>query len=484
MKEPSKTSGGLLYRVTVEFGAIGVTGDENVAKFREYKDLDSGAYLNNFTVMLEKPTSAFHLDAVGGGVARNDQYYGVDVGRYNTWRVRSSFSEIPHVFTSNYRSLWNGTGSDVLTLAGLRPGGTTDANTTQANMLLAISSASASDLELTRKKSRTRFDLTLPSNWKAFATYTSERRDGSRPFGAVFGGGGGGGNIEIPESIDYHTQDVMAGLQFANSMTNLNLQLAASFFQNDIDTMMFENPLFITTNTIAGVPATTFTRGQFDLYPSNDYLNLKAEYARKFPKFLKSRFTGVVSLARSEQNDNLIPWAIEPLTGGTINGVSTANVWNTTGSLSRLSADARIDTTLVDLGIILNPTPALAVKGKVRYFDTDNSTEFFACNPLTGQWGRLLNNGSGGSFVTPNLTAGNNPPGTLNTGYNGTGCNYAATQALGLAPSAGDVPIRNVPYEYQQLSSVVTAEYRPSRTNSLEGTYERENFRPQVPRPR
>ena len=78
--------------------------------------------------------------------------------------------------------------------------------------------------------------------------------------------------------------------------------------------MMFQNPLFITTNTIAGVPATTFTQGQFDLYPSNDYYNLKAEFARKFPKFLKSRVTGVVSLARSQQNDNLIPWAIEPLT--------------------------------------------------------------------------------------------------------------------------------------------------------------------------
>ena len=62
-------------------------------------------------------------------------------------------------------------------------------------------------------------------------------------------------------------------------------------------------------------------------------------------------------------------------------------MWNTTGALSRSSADARIDTTLVDLAIILNPARALAVKGKVRYFDTDNSTEFFACNPLTGQWG-------------------------------------------------------------------------------------------------
>jgi hypothetical protein len=476
VKEPSKTASGMLYRGTIEFGAIGVGGDKEAAKFREYKDLESGLYLNNFTFLLEQPKSAFHLDAVGGGVAQNDQYYGVDVGRYNTWRVRGSFSEIPHVFTSTYHSLWDGAGSDVLTLRGLRPGGTTDANTTQANMLLAISSAPDSDLELTRKRSRARFDLTLPANWKAFATYTNERRDGSRPFGAVFGGGGGGGNVEIPESIDYNTQDVLAGVQFANPMTNLNLQVTASFFQNDIDTMTFENPLFITTNTIAGVPSTTFTRGQFDLYPSNDYLNFKGEFARKFPKFLKSRVTGVVSLARSQQNDNLIPWALEPLTGGTINGVSTANVWNTTGSLSKLSADARIDTTLADLAIILNPAQALSVKGKFRYFDTDNSTEFFACNPLTGQWGRLLNNGSGGSFVTPNLTVGNNPPATLNTGYNGTGCNYASTQALGLAPSAGDVPIRNVPFEYRQLNSIVTAEYRANRNNSLEGTYERENF--------
>src|SRR5512132_1389521 len=344
VKEPAKSASGLRYRATVEFGAIGLSGDRRAAKFREYKDLDSGAYVNNFTFMLEQPKHAFHFDAVGGGIARDDQFYGVDVGRYNTWRVRGSFSEIPHVFTSTYRSLWDGVGNDVLTLRGLRPGGTTDANTTQANMLVAIRSTAASDLELERKRSRARFDLTLPANWKAFATYTNERREGSRPFGAVFGGGGGGGNLEIPESIDYTTQDVLAGLQFANPKTSLNLQFAGSFFQNDIDTLTFENPLFITTNTIAGVPATTFTRGQFDLYPSNDYLNVKGEFGRKFPKFLKSRFTAVAALARSEQNDPLIPWALEPLTGGTINGVSTATVWNSSGSLTRQSADARIDT--------------------------------------------------------------------------------------------------------------------------------------------
>ena len=475
VKEPSRTPGGWLYRVAIEFAPIGVGGDEGVAKYREYKDLRSGAYLNNFTVMLERPASAFHLDALGGGVPYNDQYYGWDVGRYNTWRLRGSLSEIPHFFTTTYRSLWAENLND-LTLQGLRPGGTTDANTTQASMLQAISSTADSDLELGRKKGRARFDLTLPAHWKAFASYAREHREDFRPFGAVFGGGGGGGNVEIPEPIDYNTQDVVAGLQFANSLTSLNVQTSASFFENDVDTLMFQNPLFITTNTIAGVPATTFTQGQIDLYPSNDYFNLKAEFARRFPKFLKSRVTGVFSAGRSQQDDDLIPWAIEPLTGGTVNGVSTTSMWNSTGSLSRLTADARIDTTLADLGILLNPARSLDVRAKVRYFDTDNSTEYLACNPQTGQWGRLINNGSGGSFVTPNLTAGNNPVGTLNTGYNGTGCDLARTRALGLAPSDGAVPLRSAPYEYRQLNSVVSADYRVNRSNSLEAAFERENF--------
>ena len=473
--KPAKTSGDWRYRAMFEFAPIGVGGDEKVAKYREYKDLDSGGYLNNFTLMFERPDSGFHIDAIGGGVPRNDQYYKVDVGRYNSWRVRGSFSQIPHFFTSTYRSLWDGNGNN-LSLRELRPGGTTDANTTQANMLLAISGTPDSDVELGRRKSAARFDLSLAANWKAFASYAHERRQDFRPFGAVFGGGGGGGNVELPEPIDYNTQDVLAGLQFANTLTNVNLQASASFFENDIDTLMFQNPLFIATNTIAGVPATTFTQGQLDLYPGNDYLNLKAEFARKFPKFLRSRVTGVFSVGRSEQDDNIIPWAIEPLTGGTINGVPTANMWNTTSSLSRLSAGARIDTTLADISILLNPARSLDVRGKVRYFDTDNSTEYFACNPQTGQWGRLLNNGSGGSFVTPNLTVGNNPAGTLNTAYNGTGCDLASTRALGLAPSAGDVPLRSAPYEYRRLNSMVSADYRINRSHSLEAGFEREDF--------
>ena len=195
--------------------------------------------------------------------------------------------------------------------------------------------------------------------------YSRERREGSRPFGAVFGGGGGGGNLEIPESIDYNTQDMVGGVQFANPLTNLTVQATGSWFENDINTMTFENPLFITTNTIAGIPPTTFTRGKFDLYPEQQRLQSAGRDRQKLPRFLKSRVTGVFAIGRNRQNDALIPWAIEPLTGGTINGVSTASMWNTTAALSRPTADRRIGTRLADVGILMNPRRALDDPGQV-----------------------------------------------------------------------------------------------------------------------
>ena len=476
-RPPSTTTGGARYLATFELGAVGFGGDEGAAKFREYKDLGDGAYANNFAVMFEQPKNGFHLDAIGGGVARSDQFYGVDFGSYNAWRVRGYFSETPHVFTSTYRSLWSGGGTDRLTLSGLTPGGTTNANTTQAAMLNVINSAVASDVSLGRKKSRARLDLNLSSDWKTFASYTHERREGSRPFGAVFGGGGGGGNLEVPEVIDYSTDDFVAGLQMAKEQTHLTIQASASMFRNAVDTLTFQNPLFITTNTIAGVPSTTFTEGQLDLYPDNGAFNVRAEVAHKVPGFFRSRFTGIVALGRFSQNDAILPWAIQPLTGGTINGVSTTDAWNSTAALSQTAADRQIDTVLADVGVLMNLTRDLTLRGKVRSYDTDNSGSFLACNPQTGQWGRLLNNGSGGSFVTPNLAAGNNPIGTVATGYNGTGCSLDATRALGLTPSAGDVPLGAAPYEYGQMNATVSADYRLTRASNVEVGYERENFR-------
>ena len=493
--ETSATPSGWTYQGTVELGGLRADGDTDNALYSMYKDLpDEGLYLNNFHVQADQlePGKGYFLEALGGGLGYRDQYGGVNFGRYNDWKIKIFYNEIPHTYTSTYRSLWSGVGGDDLTLDTLKPGGTrvpatgtpNAANSqaaTIANLEEAIAATPDSELSLVRRTGGMTFDKYISNAWRLYTSYSREHREGARPFGAVFGGGGGGGSVEIPESIDYDTHNILAALRYDDGVNNLNLQANASLFRNNIDTMTFENPLYVTTNTIAAVSPnvldpTRFTTGTYDLYPNNDSYNVRAEYGRSMPNWLNSRLTATVSLSTLRQDDDLVAPTTLDLQGISINGVSAYNNWNTTRALSQTSANAQIDTQLFDVGLVMRPTDKLDVKGKIRYYGTDNKTDYLSCNPLTGQWGRLLNDGSGGAFVVPNTTAGNNPTGTSASAYNTTGCNLEAITALGLVPSAGNVNIRSVPYEYRQTNFELSGDYRIARGQSINARIEREQF--------
>lgn len=477
--DPRKTDGGWSYNGYAEFGLIGSRGDKGNAKYKEYKDLGNGGLVNTFGLEMDKADSAWFFDIKGGGVGRDDQYYGLSLGRYNDWSLKGFYSETPHVFTSTYRNLWNGVGSSNLTLrGGLTPGGAVSAAATSASIQNVVTNTPYSDLEIIRKKGGLRFDMNFAGNWKAFASYTKEKREGARPFGMVGGGGGGTGPVEIPESINMDSHDFFAGLQWADRLNALNLSLKASFFRNKIDTLTVQTPLFVAAAN--GIAAGGFPTARYDMHPDNDYYNLKGEYSRLFPEFWNGRFTAVVSAARLSQNDSMIPSTTNPAATAGIAG----GQWNTLASLSDSSPSPKITTRLIDLGLSLNPVNDLDVRGKFRHYKTDNSTEYWACNPLTGQFGRMINDGGGASFadfrqanglaLTPGQRA------ALNAFMAGNGCNAAALRnyaaANGLIPAAANIPIRNTPFEYTQQNISLAADYRLNRNNSLNASFEREDF--------
>jgi hypothetical protein len=308
---------------------------------------------------------------------------------------------------------------------------------------------------------------------------TDQSRKGSRPFGAVFGGGGGGGNMEVPESVDHDTVDVSAGAQYRDPVTSFNVRASASFFRNHVDTLAFENPVFVTLNGSTGLGPTTFTQGRFALAPDNQHYNVRAEYGRALPDFFRGNLTATVSLGSMRQDESLLAPTAFPLTGGTVTagGVPLADMWNTTSALSRQSADLQVDTAMADLTLSIRPATGLDVRGKVRYQEASYSGQYDSCNPLTGQWGRILNDGSGLSLVTTNTTAGVNPAGTSANAYNAVGCNLAAAMALGLVPVAGNIPVRTAGNDYRQVLASLTADYRLGRTSTLTAALERESFR-------
>lgn len=467
-----KAASGWEYSGQLEFGYIGGDADERSAQFRMYQDIDEGAYANNFTFNLKRP-DGYTIDLTGGGAGRHDQYYGLQFGRVNAWKVKLYFNETPHVFTNRYKSLWTGVGTGTLLLVpGLTPGGT--ASTASDNT--SVAAAAASDLRtlsLTRKKAGARLDLDFTDTLKGYASYTFEKRKGARPFGAVWGNSGGTAPIEIPEPVDYDTHDILAGLQYVNGNNALNLRFSASFFTNNLNTLTFQEPYRIapaagiTTTPAAGA----YTQGRFDLTPSNEAYNVRAEYTRSMPDFHKAYFTAVVSAGTWRQDDNLIPYTVTP-------NIALANVtllpggnWDSVTALSRRSTDAIIDTRLADLTFSVNPTEALNLKLKGRYYETDNNTDpFLSVNPnaiyldadagtagnqsrgltldgVTGVWGRPLNDGSGQSILLgPNSTP------------------------------AGNIPIKSAPYSIKQYKFGPSADYRFNKISSVNLAVDREIF--------
>ena len=470
--------GGWWWRGNVEAGLLSVSGDRGAARFGEYRSVKNGLVLNNFQLEVEKPASALYLDVLGGGLGRDDQFLGVTAGVYNSWKLKTFYNETNHLYTSTYRNLWSGTGSPRLTLNNLPAGGVTPltgelAAATSARNDIAIGDAALatpySSLNVLRQKGGLRLDLTLAADLKLYASLSSEQRKGARPFGLVSGGGGGTGGVEIPETINYDTHDVALGLQWANQRTSVNLQASTSMFRNNAGTMTVDNPMFLPpTNGVARFP-----QAVIDLYPDNDFRNLKAEFAHAMPELWRARFTGVLSASQSRQNDALIPST--PYTGANFNSIA-GGAWDTTASLSKAHSGASIDSRLTDLGLSLSPVNALQVKAKWRRYATTNDTEYWACNPLTGQYGRLTLDGSGSVIPQANTTAGNNPAGTAATAYLAAMCNLAAVQAMNLVPSAGNANIRNVPYDHTQDNLSLGADWQVARGQNVNLALERESI--------
>jgi hypothetical protein len=359
--ETTKTESGWEYTGGVEAGVIGGDASQKNATFRKYKDLKNGLYLDYFEAEGDKPDTAHFIQGFGGGIGRNDQFYGFQFGRYNDWKVKLFYNEIQHVYTDTWKSIFSGEGSGNLTtglptatpvtsgtlaaqagalgLTGYGVGGsactatapcwayggklysnataqagingitgtintagTLVAGSPQSNMAAAIANKAAatdySELAVVRKKGGLRIDANLDNFWKGYVSYSQEQRKGARPFAM------NEGNIsyEIAEPIDYTTHDVLVGLQYVDSLTQANLRASLSLFRNNISTLNVRDPMLSEVSSNAAIQTATY-----DLYPDNNAFNLKGEFARELPDFYKGRFNGAISWGTSRQDDSLLP---------------------------------------------------------------------------------------------------------------------------------------------------------------------------------
>jgi MtrB/PioB family decaheme-associated outer membrane protein len=438
-----------LYRGSVEFGWLWTLGDDRETRFNEYADWNNGAFLESLSLGVAQPTSGFYTEVAGGSAGRDDQYFYGELGVAGLVQLRGSFSGIPHTFATDATNLYSGAGSGVLRLqSSLTPG-----NNTDPEIIDALQGIGESELSLQRDRTQLSLDYRPRDDLTLFARYTLEDRDGERPFGGslIFDSGGQPERVvETTEPRDHRTHNVSAGLQFRSPVLLANVAYNGSIFRNGDAALSWDNP-FLLRDDFFGEPvngADNVKQSRFALAPDNHWHNVKADLSASLP--WNGRLTTTASWGRMRQDDDLVePTVNSGFVGDGFNGVDL-NRWKGSAALPRSSADAQVDTLLLNTRLHLRPLAALRLQAGVRYFERQNDTRYTAFNPSTGEFGYIAEDGALNVFGSSRVFVPNVP--------------------------TDDFRYRSSPYDYRKFEYDFRADYRLSGRTTVSGRYRREEI--------
>ncbi len=361
-------------------------GDEGEARFARFTERDDEAFLGGLSLELWNPSSGWRIDLGAGGVGRDDAFYALDVERAGWLRVRASWSRTPHLRANDARSVFVGVGGDTLELAGgLTPGGSGAGTGAAIDAVLA--GIEERSLQLLRDRSHVEASLRLLPDLKLVGSWGFEDRRGVRPYGGSFSWPGSatlGGSVETIEAIDDRTQRVRAGLEWAREWLALNLFYEGSFYRNAERDLTFDNPFQLT-------PGSSVPRGRFASSPDNDRHNLRLDAAITLP--LRSSLSAVVSWTRMEQDEDLLAPTLNSGSVGFGGFAVNLDEWNSPAALSRASADAEIDTLLLNVALTSRPLRPLRLRARFQRYRLEDDTRYDALNPLNGFHGYIPEDG-------------------------------------------------------------------------------------------
>jgi len=258
--------------------------DKDSSKAEEYGQIPDGFLVDYLSANIFMKDDR-HLDIRARNVGLNDGIYGFDYGVIGRYGIFVDYRKIPHLFSKDGETIYNESSPGVWSLADSIQGAVENLNpfppvSNEPNYTAALNNqrdfisnwltqAHPQDLGLIRNRGTVGFTFSPSQNWNYGVEYFRENRDGTRPYGATLGFSW---LQELPEHIDYNTDRVRAGLQYANKGTTFAAAYEFSSFNNDHETMIWDNPLRLTDRATQTVGDGT-SRGQLQL-PADNHSNM------------------------------------------------------------------------------------------------------------------------------------------------------------------------------------------------------------------
>lgn len=374
------------YSGSISAGANAYLGDgrRDSAKFEEYRDVPSGpvgsAELNY------KNDTGYHAQASAENVAQHDQEYSLSSGKYNQYNIQLEMDNLPHRYAFDAKSLYSGVGTDDLQFnPQVRDELQHATSLNQIGTILNKAESNAEDFDLMVERSKKKASLSVDAldPVKLKVEVAQEDREGNRPIGMGFGFGNA---IEIIEPRDYKTTDYKAALEYGTKEVFGSVAYAASFFQNEIGGVTWDNPFRTSDSTSPSAytnpsgSGSSFAnegpaQGFYEQAPDNYYQSITATgVLKELP--LQSRLAGTVSFGWMRQDEELAPYttntAIGPRTPGSASFDATSP-----SNLPINSADAAVNTSLYNLVLTSRPISFMDIKARYRFYERDNQTDTY-----------------------------------------------------------------------------------------------------------
>lgn len=164
------------------------------------------------------------------------------------------------------------------------------------------------------------------------------------------------GSFDFGGRLDQRTTDMNAAAKWGTNRGSLRVQYDGSWFNNDVQTLVWDNPLRATDSPAAGS-----SQGRMALWPNSTLNAVSVTGTATLPA--RSRVTGYVSVGSWDQDQELLPFTINP---------AIAPI-----RLDRTTAEAEAQVIALNFSFTSRPTNRLWCNARYRRYDFDNQTPEF-----------------------------------------------------------------------------------------------------------
>jgi MtrB/PioB family decaheme-associated outer membrane protein len=281
---------------------------KDLGKFYEYRDLRPGVF-GNFFIGAHRTNDPLDFEVWGKNIGWNDQAFGFDLTKPGQHYLTLGWDETPHVYSKNAKTLYDGVGTNNLTIPYDVRNYLNGVGPSQAAADYIAAHSKTIDVKIRRDTFSAGYRWTPTDNWDVSVDYSHMHRDGTQPLSAVSfastSTNGTRSTYEMPRPVDDVTQNGNIKAEYSGSTPwgkQFNVALGGGFsdYSNSVGSLSFQNPW----NDVE--TANWPVNNLYSLEPNNKAQTINLSGGVGLP--LNSRYMGTFQYTNMQVDDANLPW--------------------------------------------------------------------------------------------------------------------------------------------------------------------------------